>query len=519
LKLLNFVTQIAKYRARNEFLAMKRQLLRNLLVMKISPGRATVILLLTFGLIGSLNGCGESSKKPLEVKRPNADPFPSTYQAPLHSPWMITNATVLTGSGARLNGASIVVVDGKVKQVGHEVSAPAGVNVIDGTGMWVTPGLIDVHSHLGVYAAPETENNADGNEMTNPLTAEVWAEHSIWPQDPQFEMALAGGVTTLQILPGSGNLIGGRGVTVKNVASVTVQGMKYPGAPYSLKMACGENPKRVYGERNQAPSTRMGNMAAFRSAWIDAEDYRRKWLDYEEKANEGDKSAKRPKRNLRLETLVGVLDGDIRVHNHCYRADEMAQMIDMSKEFGYKISAFHHSVEAYKLAPQLAKEGICAVMWADWWGFKQEAFDMTRENIALVDAAKACAVIHSDDPISGQHLNQEIAKAMSAGNLLGLNISREHAIAWATLNAAKALGIESDTGSLESGKSADIVLWNGDPFSVYSRAQKVWIDGVQRYDRDNKKLRPTADFNLGMVQRKPLNTAKNESAAQIKQGE
>ncbi|MDB2670093.1 amidohydrolase family protein, partial [Porticoccaceae bacterium] len=187
------------------------------------------------------------------------------------------------------------------------------------------------------------------------------------------------------------------------------------------------------------------------------------------------------------------------IHNHCYKVDEMAQMIDMSKEFGYEIAAFHHAVEGYKAASMLAEEGICGVMWADWWGFKQEAYDMVRENIALVDYAKACAVIHSDDPIQIQRLNQEIAKAMSAGNRMGLDISPAKAIRWGTYNAAKSLGLEDQIGSLAVGKNADIVLWTEHPLSVYSHAKKVWIDGDLRFDRENKSIQPTSDFNLGII--------------------
>ena len=196
---------------------------------------------------------------------------------------------------------------------------------------------------------------------------------------------------------------------------------------------------------------------------------------------------------------MGVLNGEIRVHNHCYRADEMAQMIDMSREFGYQIAAFHHAVEAYKVAPLLADNNVCAVMWADWWGFKQEAFDMVRENLAMVDYADACAIIHSDDPIQVQRLNHEIAKAMSAANRIGLKVGRAEAIKWLTLNAAKSLGLEDRIGSIETGKNADFVLWDQDPFSVYARAEKVWIDGYLRFDLADKSIRPTSDFNIGII--------------------
>ena len=448
----------------------------------------------------ALFGCEVMDPKStsIEVSLPDKNPYPSTYSASGSKPLALLGANVLTGDGAELLDVDVWVADGQIVAIGADLEIPDEVARIAVYGRWLTPGLIDVHSHMGVYSAPGTANHNDGNEMTSPVTPQVWAEHSVWPQDPQFEKALAGGVTTLQILPGSGNLIGGRGVTLKNVRSLTVQGMKFPGAPYSLKMACGENPKGYYGSLNQLPSTRMGNMAGYRAAWIEATEYKRGWDNYVAAASAGE-DIDPPGRDLHLETLVGVLEGDIRIHNHCYMVDEMAQMIDMSKEFGYEIAAFHHAVEAYKAAPMLAEANICAVMWADWWGFKQEAFDMVRENLALVDDMQACAVIHSDDPIHVQRLNQEVAKAMSAGNRMGLEISPGRAIRWATLNAAKSLGLDDQIGSLAPGKNADIVLWSQHPLSVYSLAQQVWIDGHLRFDRGDASVQPTSDFNLGII--------------------
>jgi len=429
-----------------------------------------------------------------------AESYPSTYSPLPSEPTLITNATVLTGTGERLDDASLLISGGKIVFVGQG-EAPAGTNTIDAGGRWVTPGLIDVHSHLGVYASPGVQAHSDGNEMTNPATPNVWAEHSVWPQDPGFSRALAGGVTSLQILPGSGNLIGGRGVTLKNVYSNSYQGMKFPGAPHGLKMACGENPKRTYGKRKQLPSTRMGNMAAYRAQWIDAQRYIEDWAAFNEKQGDKKSDAKAPKRDLKMETLVSVLNGEIIVHMHCYRADEMMTILDLADEFGYKVGTFHHGVEAYKIADELAENGVCGALWADWWGFKMEAYDGIQENIALVDRPEgSCAVVHSDSGEGIQRLNQEAAKAMSKGNQAGMNIPPERAIGWITSNAAKSLGIERQTGSLEAGKMADVVIWSGNPFSVYTKADHVYIDGALVYDRDNPDLQPVSDFELGQLQ-------------------
>ena len=423
---------------------------------------------------------------------PNADPFPSTYQRPDARPLVIRNVNIYTAAGPLIRNGAIAVQDGRVLAVGSSVSTPAGAEVIDGKGRYITPGIIDVHSHIGVYPAPNTAAHQDGNEMTNPVTGNVWAEHSVWPQDPQFPRDLAGGVTTLQILPGSGNLIGGRSVVLKVVPAVSVQGMKFPGARYGLKMACGENPKRVYQQRG--PSTRMGNVAGYRAAWIAADQYRRRW-DAWLAAPQGDP----PARDLNNETLAEVLRGNILVHMHCYQSDEMMQLIDVSKEFGYKIRSFHHGVEAYKIADVLAREGIAASLWSDWGGFKMESLDGVRANVGLVDAAGARTIVHSDDPSGSQRLNQEAAKSLAAARAIGLDISNEEAITWITRNPAWALGLDDRIGSLQPGMNADLVLWSGDPLSVYTRADRVWIDGALRYDRSDPAQQWRTDFELGYV--------------------
>ena len=435
-----------------------------------------------------------------------ADPYPSTYR-PLAGPSvLITGATVLTGTGTRLDDADVLLRDGRIVAVGADLAAPADAQRVDGAGKWVTPGLIDVHSHLGVYPSPGASAHQDGNEATAPTTPNVWAEHSVWPQDPGFAAALAGGITSMQVLPGSANLIGGRSVTLKNVPATSYQAMKFPGAPWGLKMACGENPKRVYGQKG-GPSTRMGNIAGYRAAFIDAAEYRRKntpkppkkkkwWQDASAAADSDADTG--GKRDLKLDTLAGAIDGDIKVHIHCYRADEMTTMLDLAKEFGFKVAAFHHGVEAYKLADRLAAEGTCGALWSDWWGFKMEAFDGIQENIALVDRPRnGCAIVHSDSSEGIQRLNQEAAKVMAHAKAAGMDIAPERAIRWITANPAKSMGILDQTGTLEPGKMADVVLWTGNPFSVYAKAEQVYVDGARVYDRNDPARQPRSDFMLG----------------------
>ena len=422
------------------------------------------------------------------------DAYPSTYVRTPAPPVLVTNATVLTGDGNRLDGADVLMADGRIVAVGRGLEAPEGATRVDGTGQWVTPGIIDVHSHLGVYPSPGMRAHSDGNEATAPVTANVWAEHSVWPQDPGFDAARAGGITTLQILPGSANLVGGRGVTLKNVPATTYPGMKFPGAPWGMKMACGENPKRVYGGKG-GPSTRMGNVAGYRAAFIDAAEYRDKRNKADGADSDNDKGGKR---DLKLETLAAALEGEILVHIHCYRADEMATMLDLAEEFGFHVAAFHHGVEAYKVADRLAAAGTCGALWADWWGFKMEAYDGIQENIAIVDAAPGgCAIVHSDSEEGIQRLNQEAAKVMAHARQAGMDITPEHAIQWLTHNPAKAMGILDQTGTLEAGKMADVVLWNRNPFSVYAQAEKVWIDGALQYDRHDPAHQHQSDFMLG----------------------
>lgn len=438
-------------------------------------------LALSAALLVACTASDDGEKETIAFELPTA--FPSTYTPMPSETTLITNAVIIDGTGTASDANSMVMIDGRISAIGVDLSADDAA-VLDAGGRFVTPGIIDIHSHLGNYPSPGVNAHNDGNEVTSPITSEVSAEHGVWPQDPGFDEALQGGVTTLHILPGSANLFGGRGVTLRNAPSRTVQGMKFPDAPYTLKMACGENPKRVYGNKG-GPGSRMGNVAGYRKNWIKAAEYKKNIEEGEE-----------PSRDLQLETLAGVLNGDILIQMHCYRADEMAQIIDLSKEFGYKITTFHHAVEAYKIGDLLAENDTCAAMWADWYGFKMESYDGILENIPFVHAAGACAMIHSDDDKNIQRLNQEVAKARANGNRAGLDISKEEAWTWLSTNPAKALGILDETGTLEVGKRADVVIWSSDPYSTFSRPDQVYIDGALMFDRATG-LKPQSDFRLG----------------------
>jgi imidazolonepropionase-like amidohydrolase len=425
---------------------------------------------------------------------------------------VLKGGTVLTAAGQRFEKGYVVLVDGRISAVGEgEPPDVSGATVLDVTGEFVTPGIIDTHSHLGVYPSPGARAHEDGNEMTSPTTPGVWAEHSLWPQDPGFLLAVAGGITALEILPGSGNLIGGRGVVIRPVPARGSRGMRFPGAPETVKMACGENPKRVYGERTQAPSTRMGNLRAQREAFLAAEAYAERWKQYEENApdedeDEGRKKKKKgggsygqqggpPERDLDLETLVGVMEGRILPQVHCYMADDMLSMLQVADEFGFSVRSFHHATEAYKIRDVLAARSVGASVWADWWGFKLEAYDAVPEGAALLAEAGARAILHSDSSVGMQRLNQEASKALAAGLHAGVKVTEEDALRWVTANPAWALGIDGETGTLEAGKRGDVVVWTAHPFSVYAAPRLVFIDGALRYDRGRPEM--WSDFSVG----------------------
>jgi imidazolonepropionase-like amidohydrolase len=390
----------------------------------------------------------------------------------------IEHATIYPISGPVIPDGTILIRDGRIAEIGASVAVPSGARRIDGHQKHVMPGIVDTHSHMGVYAWPSVDANSDGNELTDPITPQVDALDSVYPEDPAFDRAAAGGVTTVQILPGSGNLIGGKAVTLHVIPNaVSVDQMVFREAPRGIKMALGENPKRVYGERNQIPSTRMGNFYLMREAFTKTQEYREQWDRYNQK-KEGDPPAK----NLKWETLKDVFDGKLLVHIHCYRADEMMRMIDIANEFKFKITAFHHALEAYKIADLMVKNNIAAATWADWWGFKLEAWKAIPWNAAYLVSKGVVVNLHTDSADIVQRMNVEAEKTLKYG------MSEADALKTITIFPAKMLGIDRYVGTLEKGKNADLVVFDGPPLSIYSHVLLTMILGKTTYERKTEQL-------------------------------
>ena len=393
--------------------------------------------------------------------------IPSMAQAP--ADLVIKNATVMTASHGTIQHGSVWVHAGKIVEVGSTVNAPASAQVIDATGKWLTPGIIDPHSHSAL--------GNDVNEATSPVTPSMMMIDAFDNRDAALYDALAGGVTTELLLHGSANMIGGQAVVIKNKFGLSRDAMIFPNAPQSIKFASGENPKRVYGGRNQLPSTRMGNFEVMRQSFEDAKAYMATWDAYKAKAAKGDKTAVAPKVDLKLEALADVLRGKLYVQIHCYRADELLTEEAIAKEYGYKIRAFHHGLEMYKVAGQIAPTGTALATFSDWWGYKDEAWDAIPWNAVMSMRAGVRVALKSDSNDHIRRLNQEAGKMVHYGGA-----TEDEAIRMVTLNPAWIIGVDDRTGSIDTGKDADLVLWNVDPLSTYARAEKVYIDGDLFFD-------------------------------------
>src|SRR5277367_1209008 len=398
---------------------------------------------------------------------------PTAHNNVAHSDVLIKNATVMTATHGTIKNGSVYIKDGKIAAVGESVKAPASATVIDAEGKYLTPGIIDSHSHIAL--------DDDVNEASSPVTPQMMMKDAFDYQDKAIYRGLAGGVTTSLLLHGSANMIGGQAVVIKHKYGAHRDALLFPGAPRSIKFASGENPKRVYGGKDQLPSTRMGNFAVQREALTQAQEYMREWDAYNEKVKRGDKEAKDatpPKRDLKLEALADVLRGKLYVQIHCYRADEMLTEIAMAKEFGYKLRAFHHALEAYKIADQLAAADVGIATFADWWGYKQEAWDAIPWNAVMAMRKGVKVAIKSDSEDYTRRLNQEAAKTMRYGGA-----TEEEALKMITINPAWIIGIDDRVGSVDVGKDADLVIWDGYPLSTTGVPEKVLIDGEVYFDR------------------------------------
>jgi imidazolonepropionase-like amidohydrolase len=386
-----------------------------------------------------------------------------------HNDVVIKGGTILTVTHGKIENGSIYIHDGKIAAVGQTVNAPANATVIDATGKFVMPGIIDSHSHIAL--------DDDVNEPTSPITPHMMMRDAFDYSDKAIYRALAGGVTTSLLLHGSANMIGGQAVVIKHKYGLGRDELIFPGAPQSIKFASGENPKRVYGGKGQLPSTRMGNFEVMRAAFIEAREYMHTWDDYDAKVKKGDKDATAPKKDLKLEALADILRGKLLVQIHCYRADEFITEMAMAKEFGYKIRAFHHALEAYKVADKIAAEGVAIATWPDWWGFKYEGWDGIPWNAAISLHKGVRVALKSDSEDVTRRLNQEAGKIMHYG------LTEEEALKTITLNPAWIIGVDERVGSIDVGKDADISIWNSYPLSSAALVDKVLIDGDVYFDR------------------------------------
>ncbi|QOY85756.1 amidohydrolase [Paludibaculum fermentans] len=395
---------------------------------------------------------------------------------------VIQNGIIHTVTKGTITG-SVVIVNGKITEVGEKVMTPAGAKIVDASGKHVIPGIIDCHTHIAVDAI---------NEGSVSVSSMVGVDDVVNNERMDIYRALAGGVTTANVLHGSANAIGGRNVVLKMRWGKDADGLVFKEAKPGLKMALGENPKRQgmqttgfgaqAGQQNlRYPGTRMGVEDVIREAFTNAKEYQKEWKDYEAKKAKGE-MALPPRRDLQLETLVEVLEGKRLVHAHCYRADEILMLLRVSQEFGFKIATLQHVLEGYKVAKEIAAAGVGASTFSDWWSYKVEAYDAIPYNAAVLQKKGVLVSLNSDDAGGAElmrRLNTEAGKIMKYGGM-----TEDEALAMITINPAKQLGIDQLVGSIEAGKQADLVIYDKDPLSIFSKVEKVFIDGQQYFDRD-----------------------------------
>lgn len=397
---------------------------------------------------------------------------------------LIKNATVITATKGTLENSDLLVQDGIIKQIGKNISAPAGVETIDASGKYLMPGIIDAHSHVGLDVV---------NEATSPITSEVRMKDMVNPFEIGIYRALAGGITTSHAMHGSANVIGGQNATLKHRWGMTdPQDIIMQDAPRTIKFALGENPTRVHGRgAGIQPRSRMGVEAVLRNGFNEAIQYKKAWADYTAKSALKGNTTVAPEYSERLQTLVDILDGKIIIHCHSYRADEIYMLINVVRDFNIHKLVFQHTNEGFKVAPEIAKYTMGASVFADWWAYKMEVYYSTAFNAAILTANGALTSINSDSAELIRHLYHEAGKTQRYGSL-----TDDQAIALITINPAKQLGIDDTVGSLEVGKTADMVIFDVHPLSVYAIPQMTFIDGIKYFDikenADDQRLKISA---------------------------
>ena len=390
---------------------------------------------------------------------------------------LIKNATIMTVTKGTMEGSDILLQNGKIAAIGKNLSAPAGAEVIDGTGKYITPGIIDPHSHSMSDAT---------NEGSLSVTSMVRIQDVLNPTAVNIYRELAGGVTTINVLHGSANTIGGQNAVVKLKYGRPVNEMMFPGALPGIKFALGENVTRKNSQERtlgaggtlRYPTTRMGQEEILRDAFTRASDYKKTWDEYNARIAKGEKNVIPPRRDLELEPLVEVMEGKRLVHAHSYSANEMLMLMSVAKDFGFKVATLQHCLEAYKIASEIAAAGTGCSTFADSWTYKIEAYDAIPYNVAILLHHGVVATINSDSDERARRLNIDAAKMMRYGGL-----TEDEAMKIITYNGAVQLGIQNKVGSLEVGKDADVVVWNAHPLSVYSSAETTFIDGEKFFDK------------------------------------
>ncbi len=405
----------------------------------------------------------------------------ATVASAQERPVVIRNATILTVAGPAISGGSLSFHEGVITAVGSSVEIPDGAEVIDATGRYVMPGIVDPHSHLGNGPWPWVQGHSDVNEAgADPITPHLRAIDAFHPGDPGLRRVAAGGVTTIMVLPGSANIVGGQGAVMKLRLGASPREMLFEGAPRVMKMAMGENPKATYGGKGRMPKTRMGIFALLRDALTQAADYRKQWDEWQA-LPEAERGAA-PRFDAKLDALADVLRGEIRVHAHTYRRDEFLNLLRLSDEFGFAIGSFQHAMDAYRLAPELARRGVGVSVYADAFGRKLEHWEQVPQTAALLSSLGAVVSLHSDFPFFAQRLHTEAAKLIRYGG-----ISEEDALKTITLNAARVVGVDRFVGSLERGKHADVAIYDKHPFDSFTLVTKTFVDGELVFDRERDR--------------------------------